>query len=495
MTNKGALGLNQMAEAKQFKRSLNLMDATMLVSGSMIGSGIFIVSADIARTVGSAGYLLLVWVITGLITVVAALSYGELAGMMPKAGGQYVYLQRAYNPLVGFLYGWTVFMVIQTGVIAAVAVAFAKFTSVFIPAVSTDNILFSIGSIHISGGQLFAIASIVFLTSINKDGIKNGKLIQTIFTSTKLLALFGLIIAGIVIGMKSGLGSLNFTNAWDASQVNSEGTSSSLFGFPLVLAIGVAMIGSLFSSDAWNNVTFIAGEIKDPKRNIPLSLFFGTLIVTVIYVLANVAYLFLLPLKGDPAAMDVAGRGIQFAINDRVGTAAASMIFGSTSVYIMAGLIMVSTFGCNNGLILSGARLFYAMGKDGLFFKKAATLNKNDVPGYALTIQCIWASVLCLSGTYGDLLEYSTFASLIFYIITIAGVFILRRKEPDTERPYKAFGYPVVPMLYIITAFAICVDLLVFKTKSTGMGLLIVCLGIPIYYLLMKRSRNRETIS
>lgn len=474
-------------EENKFKRTLGLLDSTMIVAGSMIGSGIFIVSADIARTVGSAGYLLLVWVITGIITITAALSYGELAGMMPEAGGQFVYLKRAYNSLIGFLYGWTVFTVIQTGVIAAVAVAFAKFTAVFLPFFSTDNILVDLGFITISAAQMLAIASICLLTYINSRGIRTGKSIQTFFTSTKLIALFSLIVIGIGFAFGKHTLAENFTAPWTAEVYDAEtGLFSMISGGTLVAAIGVAMIGSLFSSDAWNNVTFIAGEIKDPKKNIPLSLFLGTTIVTVLYVLANIAYLALLPVKGDPAGTDELARGIMFATNDRVGTAAASMIFGDVAAYIMAALIMVSTFGCNNGLILSGARVYYAMAKEGLFFKKAEQLNSNDVPGYALAIQCVWASLLCLSGTYGDLLEYSTFASLVFYIITIAAVFVLRRKAPDAERPYKAFGYPVIPALYIIAALAICIDLLVLRPKSTGFGLLIVLIGLPVYFLRKK---------
>jgi APA family basic amino acid/polyamine antiporter len=468
------------------QKSLGLFDATMIVAGSMIGSGIFIVSADMSRTIGSPGILLLLWLITGLVTVVAALSYGELAGMMPKAGGQYVYIQKAYGSLIGFLYGWTVFMVIQTGVIAAVAVAFAKFTSVFIPSLSTNNILFSVGPKDISAAQLLAICCIVFLTAISCTGIKNGKLIQRIFTSTKLLALLALIVIGIAVGLNSDAIAQNFSNMWQASSTtNNNGVVSqvSLTGFALLAAMGVAMVGSLFSSDAWNNVTFIAGEIREPKKNIPRSLFFGTLIVTILYILANVAYLCLLPLHGDPAGSDVASRGIQFATDDRVGTAAASMIFGNAAVYMMAALIMISTFGCNNGLILSGARVYYAMAKDGLFFRKAAELNKKGVPQFGLIVQCIWASLLCVSGTYGNLLDYATFASLMFYIITIGGLFILRKKEPDTERPYKAFGYPIIPSIYIIVALAICIDLLIYKPEFTWPGLIIVLLGVPFYFL------------
>ncbi|WP_019989688.1 APC family permease [Rudanella lutea] len=474
-------------EKTEFKRSLGLTDSTLIVSGSMIGSGIFIVSADMARNLGSSGWLLMLWVMTGVLTVSAALSYGELAGMMPKAGGQYVYIGRAYGKLLGFVYGWTVFTVIQTGTIAAVAVAFTKFTAVFIPALNPELAFFTMGKIKISLGSLYAIGSLVFLTWLNNQGVQSGKVIQNIFTSAKLVALFGVILLGIGVGLSDGTLSANFQNAWAASSTSPDGSVVPLAGMALLLAFGVSMIGSLFSADAWNNVTFIAGEIKNPRRNIPLALFFGTLIVTVIYALANVAYLSMLPLKGSPEAADVLGRGIQFAEYDRVATAAVSTIFGDVAVAIMAVLIMISTFGCNNGLILAGARLYYAMAKDGLFIKQAATLNKNSVPSTALWLQCLWASLLCLSGTYGDLLDYCTFTSLLFYIVTIGGLFILRRKEPEAERPYRAFGYPLVPALYIIAGTAICVILLMEKTFNTGMGLLIAGLGVPVFYFTQRR--------
>ncbi|TAE33591.1 MAG: amino acid permease [Cytophagales bacterium] len=469
-------------EKTEFKRSLGLTDSTLIVSGSMIGSGIFIVSADMARNLGSSGWLLMIWVMTGVLTVSAALSYGELAGMMPKAGGQYVYIQRAFGRLTGFVYGWTVFTVIQTGTIAAVAVAFTKYSAVFVPALNPENAFFTLGSIKISLGSLYAISSVVLLTWLNSRGVQSGKLIQNVFTSAKLAALFGVILLGIGVGMSSDTLSLNFQNAWQATTTSADGSILPLAGMGLLLAFGTSMIGSLFSADAWNNVTFIAGEIKNPRRNIPLALFFGTLIVTVIYALANVSYLSLLPLKGTPGGADVLTQGIQFAEYDRVATAAVSTIFGNTAVVIMAALIMVSTFGCNNGLILAGARLYYAMAKDGLFIKQAATLNQNQVPATALWLQCIWASLLCLSGRYGDLLDYCTFASLIFYMITIAGLFRLRQTEPNTERPYRAFGYPLVPALYVGATLLICVILLYTKTFNTGMGLLIAGLGIPVFY-------------
>ncbi len=458
----------------EFKRSLGLMDAVMLVSGSMIGSGIFIVTAGMTRDLGSAGWLMLAWLVAGLLTVMAALSYGELSGMMPKAGGQYVYIQRAFGQLTAFLYGWTVFTVIQTGVIAAVAVAFAKFTAVFVPALDPQNILLDLGFLKISAAQLFAIGSILLLTWFNTRGVKDGKAVQTVFTLAKIIALLALILFGLYIGSGTGVLQENFQNMWSASQLLiKDGVESTipLSGMALLSALGVAMVGSLFSSDAWNNVTFIAGEIKEPQRNIPLSLFLGTLIVTALYILANVSYLALLPMHQ-----------IQTAVADRVGTAAAEVMFGDIGVYLMAGLIMISTFGCNNGLILAGGRLFYAMAKDGLFLKRAATLNGNSFPGFALWVQAIWASGLCLSGRYGDLLNYTTFASLLFYIVTIAGLFVLRRKEPNAERPYKAFLYPWLPALYIISALAFCANLLISTPVYTLAGLLIVSLGIPVYY-------------
>lgn len=476
-------------EKTEFNRSLSLLDSTLIVSGTMIGSGVFIVSADMARNLGSAGWLLALWVLTGVLTVAAALSYGELAGMMPKAGGQYVYIQRSYNRLTGFVYGWTVFAVIQTGTIAAVAVAFTKYSAVFMPALGPDNVLIALGSVKITLGSLYAIASLVLLTWLNSRGVQSGKLIQNVFTSAKLIALLGLIVVGIAVGLNSGLLTTNLRDAWDASTTSADGITLPLTGLALVLAFGTSMVGSLFSADSWNNVTFIAGEIKDPRRNIPLALFLGTLIVTSIYFLANVSYLSLLPLKGSPAATDIIGRGIQFAEADRVATAAVSTLFGNIAVAFMAGLIMISTFGCNNGLILAGARLYYAMAKDGLFLKQASHLNENAVPARALWLQCIWASILCLSGKYGDLLDYCTFASLLFYIVTIGGLFRLRRKEPDAARPYRAFGYPLVPALYMVAGLTICAILLYTKTFNTGMGLLIAGLGIPIYWL-TTRSNN-----
>jgi APA family basic amino acid/polyamine antiporter len=473
----------------ELKRSLGLIDATSLVAGSMIGSGIFLVTAAMARDVGSAAWILVIWLVTGLLTMSAALSYGELAGMMPNAGGQYVYIQRAYGKLISFLYGWTVFTVIQTGVIAAVAVAFANYSAVFFPAL--ENEIFRIGdNFTFTNKQILAMFSIGLLTYINTKGVKNGKIIQLVFTSAKLIALFALIIFGLYVGFHTDTFATNFTNMWDASKtvLNDNGTLTitKLSGVALLGAMGATIINSLFSSDAWNNVTFIAGEIKDPKKNIPRSLFLGTLIVTVIYILANVAYLALLPLHGTPDG-SITQHGIMFASQDRVGAAAASVIMGNIGVFVMAGLIMVSTFGCNSGLILSGGRLFYAMAKDALFFKQAGELNAHDVPAKALWFQCAWACILCVSGRYSDLLTYSTFASLLFYLLTIGGLFILRKKEPNTDRPYKAFGYPVIPILYIVITAAICFTLLIYDTRNTGLGLFIVALGIPVYYMFLNK--------
>ncbi len=460
----------------EFKRSLGLLDGVMLVAGSMIGSGIFIVTADMMRQLGTPAWVLLAWVVSGVLTVLAALAYGELAGMMPKAGGQYVYIQRAFGKLTAFMYGWTVFTVIQTGLIAAVAVAFAKYTAVLFPALGAENILLDVGGLQVNATQVIAIASIVVLTAFNVRGVENGKALQTSFTLAKILALLALIVLGLWVASGSGVLSANFSSGWQARgfSLAADGTETwtPLFGAALASAFGVALVGSLFSSDAWNNVTFIAGEIDRPQRNVPLSLLLGTGIVTVLYLLANVAYLALLP-----------NEDIAHADADRVGAAAAAVIFGNKGALIMAGLIMVSTFGCNNGIILSGGRLYYAMARDGLFFRRAGELNKAGVPGFALWVQCIWASLLCLSGRYGDLLEYTMFASLLFYIVTIAGLFRLRRREPGTERPYRAWGYPVLPALYIIGAAAFCLNLLWSKPLYTGMGLGIVALGAGVYFI------------
>lgn len=473
-----------MTDQKEFKPSLSLFDATMIVAGSMIGSGIFIVSADIVRHVGSAGWLIVVWLITGFMTLSAALSYGELSGMFPKAGGQYVYLKEAYNPLVGFLYGWSFFSVIQTGTIAAVGVAFAKFAGYFVPSLNMveENILFSVSGLNIYPAQLLAICLVIALTYINTRGIREGKLIQTTFTVSKLLALFGLIVCGFLFVEVN-----HWTDNWStgfisqSALINEEGqiTWSAIGGITLLGAIAASMTGSIFSSDAWNNVTFIAGEIKNPKRNIGLSLFFGTLLVTIIYVSANLMYLYVMPMDQ-----------ITKPEEDRLAVAAASIIFGAAGRSIIAVLIMVSTFGCLNGLILAGARVYYTMAQDGLFFKKAGELNQNSVPQWALWSQAVVGSILCLSGKYGQLLDMVSFVVVIFYVLTIIGIFILRRKRPDLERPYKAVGYPFLPLVYILMGLTFCFLLILFKPEYTWPGLIITLLGIPIYFIAVKSNRS-----
>lgn len=463
-------------EKVAFSRSLGLLDATMVVVGSMIGSGIFIVSADITRNVGSAGWLLLIWVLTGLLTLTAALSYGELSSMYPRAGGQYVYLKEAFNPLVGFLYGWSFFAVIQAGSIAAVGVAFSKFAAYIFPGLSERHILVSIGFLPISAAQVTSILLIVFLTYINTRGVKEGKWIQTIFTLAKIVALFGLILFGLILAARKDIILANWRTGFSLGQLDAGGHILPYTGLAALSAIAASMVGSLFSSDSWNNVTFIAGEIKRPERNIGLSLFLGTLIVTAIYVAMNLMYTMVMPL-----------RAIAFAENDRVGVAASQQIFGDKGTLGIAFLLMVSTFGCNNGLILSGARVYYTMAKDGLFFRQVGILNRNAVPGKALWMQCIWASVLCLSGKYGELLQYVIFVVLIFYILTIIGIFRLRKSKPYLARPYRAIGYPVLPMVYIVLASSICILLFIYKPAFTWPGLGIVLLGIPIYYFVRGR--------
>jgi APA family basic amino acid/polyamine antiporter len=488
-------------ENNGFKPSLGAFDATMIVAGSMIGSGIFIVSADIMRNVGSAGWLVVVWLITGFMTLTAALSYGELSAMFPKAGGQYVYLKESYNPLLGFLYGWSFFSVIQTGTIAAVGVAFSKFAGYFFPGLEMNdaNILFQFhysgafhfhnvpistkiletGAINIYPAQLVSILLIIVLTYINTKGVKGGKLIQSTFTVTKLLSLFGLIGFGFLLASKASIWNANWQDAWSMKQIATDAGTTPIFGVAILGAIAASMVGSIFSSDAWNNVTFIAGEIKNPKRNIGLSLFLGTLIVTVIYIAANLMYLSVLPLNE-----------IANAPSDRVAVAASNVIFGNIGTYVIAVMIMISTFGCNNGLILAGARVYYTMAQDGLFFKKAGTLNKNSVPAWALWAQCIVAGLLCLSGKYGDLLDMVSFIVVIFYILTIIGIFILRKKRPEMERPYKAFGYPILPAIYILMGTCFCVLLIIYKPNFTWPGLIITLIGIPLYYIAL---RNQKT--
>ncbi|HEY7530657.1 MAG TPA: amino acid permease [Gemmatimonadota bacterium] len=478
----------------EFKRGLGLYDSTMIVVGSMIGSGIFIVSAQMARQIGSPGWLLVAWLLTGVLTVTAALSYGELAAMMPRAGGQYVYLREAFSPLWGFLYGWTLFLVIQTGTIAAVAVAFARFTGVLVPGLAEDRYL--IPPIHLTGryalslstAQLLALLMIALLTWTNTRGLDWGKLVQNVFTTTKTGALLALIVIGTLIGRNAEAVQANFGALWavrDAEAIAAGLSAAVPYG--MFVAICVAMVGSLFSSDAWNNITFTAGEVRDPRRNIPLSLALGTGIVTLLYLLANVAYLSTLTLEG-----------IQTAPADRVGTAALESIWPGVGAGVMAVAIMISTFGCNNGLILAGARAYYAMARDGLFFDRAGRLNAARVPAWGLALQGIWTGFLVLprvynpetgayGNLYGDLLEYVISAALMFYILTIAGIFRLRRTRPAAERPYRAFGYPVVPVLYILGAATILFVLFVYRPSTTWPGLVIVLLGLPVY--LLRRGR------
>jgi APA family basic amino acid/polyamine antiporter len=466
-------------QEKHFHRSLTLLDGTLIVIGSMIGSGIFIVGADITRNVGSAGWIIAVWILTGIMTITAAVSYGELSGMFPKAGGQYVYLKESYNKLIGFLYGWSFFAVIQTATIAAVAIAFAKFSGYFFPALNLtdDNLIFQTGFLKIYNAHLIAILVIVLLTYINSRGVKSGKWIQLVFTLSKLIALFGLIVFGFLLA-KHSFFSENLLTGFHAQKVLEDKTTwQDISGVTLLGAIAAAMVGSVFSSDAWNNVTFVAGEIKNPQRNIGLSLFLGTLLVTILYVTTNLMYLNVLPLKE-----------IAFPQEDRLAVAAANAIFGENGRFAIAALIMISTFGCNNGLILAGARVYHTMAQDGLFFKKAGELNKAGVPQWALWAQCVVASLLCLSGRYGDLLDMISFVVVLFYVLTIAGIFILRKKMPNAQRPYKAFGYPFLPALYILMGLAFCILLICFKSEYTWPGLIIVLLGIPIYYFIQKRN-------
>jgi basic amino acid/polyamine antiporter, APA family len=464
-----------MENPHQFKPSLKLLDATMIVAGSMIGSGIFIVSADITRNVGSSGWLMLVWLITGFMTITAAVSYGELSAMYPKAGGQYVYLKEAYNPLMGFLYGWSFFSVIQTATIAAVAVAFAKFTAYLFPYFSEDIIVVNASVFTISRAQLLSILVIVLLTYINTRGVESGKRIQTTFTSLKLISLFGLIVFGL-IAFQPEVWHTNWQQAWQLRPMNGDGSLGSYSTFAALGAVAAAMVGSIFSSDSWNNVTFIAGEVKNPQRNIGLSLFLGTGIVTAIYLLTNVMYTAVLPLHS-----------IATSEKDRVAVTASQIIFGQAGTIIIAIMIMVSTFGCNNGIILAGARVYYTMAKDDLFFKKAATLNEKQVPAYALWLQCIFACAWSLSGKYGQLLDMISFVVVGFYMLTIAGIFILRKKRPNLHRPYKAVGYPWLPLLYIAMGLSFCILLILFKPAFTWPGLIITLLGVPIYYLINKK--------
>jgi len=472
------------------QKRVNLFDGISIVAGAMIGSGIFIVSADIARNVGSPGWLLVVWLITGIITLIGAISYGELASMMPHVGGQYVYLKEAYHPLIGFLFGWTTFLVIQCGSIAAVAVAFAKFSGVLFPWISEKNILFNLGPMKINSTMIIAIAMISFLTWLNTRGIVTGKTVQNFFSSTKVIALFGFIAIGFLATKSINSLEINKEVFWQASRIGPGNQAIPLVGFALIAAIGTALVGSLFSADAWYNITYLSGEVINPKRNVPLSLFFGTLLVSVIYLLTNYVYIKILPLSGSPDGSDVLSRGIQYATDDRVATSAMSVVFGNYAAIIMAIFIMISTFGCNHGLIMAGPRVYYAMAKDGLFFRKVGEINKSGVPGFAIVVQGIWSVLLCLSGTYSNLLDYVIFAVLIFFTLTIMSIFILRVKRPDIPRPYKAFGYPVIPSIYILTTVSILIILLIYKPGYTFPGLGIVLLGIPVFYLWRKKIRN-----
>ncbi len=475
-----------------FKRTLGTLDATMVVAGSMIGSGIFIVSHDIARETNHPVLMLLVWAVTGVLTLIAALTYGELAGMMPQAGGQYVYLREAFGPLAGFLYGWTLFAVIQTGTIAAVAMAFAKFTAVLFPTLGESTIVVSTGLFRsaeasstssspgwsISAAQLVAIGSILFLTWLNTRGVQTGRLVQNTFTVTKVLALVLLIIVGLLFGTQL--------------QTNMVQPLPTIQWTTLLPLIAVAMVGSIFSSDAWNNITFIAGEVRQPERTIPRGLLYGVVLVTALYLSANVAYLNLLPFGSNPASNEES-LSIMHAPSERVGTAAMHVLLGSTGAVVMAVLIMVSTFGCNNGLILAGARAYWAMAKDKVFFAGAGELTSRQVPSKGLWIQAVWACALCLSGSYGDLLDYVVFAVLIFYVLSVLAVFRLRRTRPDVPRPVKAFGYPILPGVYVILAMGICGALLQHKPNYTWPGLIIVALGVPVYYVWRTVNAQRAT--
>ena len=491
------------AGASAFVRSLGLLDATMLVVGSMVGSGIFIVSADIARQVRSPGLLLVVWLVTGVLTVIGALCYGELAAAMPTAGGQYVYLREAFGPLWGFLYGWTMLLVIQTATIAAVAIAFAKFTGVLIPWFSSSAWLWQIGTfgpyrlwfgelgpytVGLNTQNLLAILSIIVLTWVNLRGIRTGALVQNVLTLTKTSALVGVILLGIAFATDTAL-TANFGHFWEPVQPGTGVGGKDWLG--LLTVIGVAMVGSLFAADAWNNVTFVAGEVKDPERNLPRSLALGTGLVITLYLLANLAYLCVLPLRGTPEGATVLDRGIQFAAEDRVATAVAEVAFGHSGGVLMALAVMISTFGCNNGLILAGARIYYAMARDHVFFSSVGALNRHRSPALALLVQGAWASVLCLSGTYGQLLDFLIFSVLLFYILTIGGIFVLRRTRPGMARPYKTWGYPVLPVVYIVMALFIEIQLLRYKPQYTWPGLILVLLGMPVYWVWKKATEKR----
>jgi len=503
---------NEGAGAPHFVQGMGLFSATAIVMGSMIGSGIFIVSADMSRTLGSPALLIGAWLVTAVMTIIGALSYGELAAMMPKVGGQYVYLREALGPLWGFLYGWTLFLVIQTGTIAAVGVAFGKFLGVFIPSVSQTNWIWHIAhvppipvgpivlgnmDIGLNTANLSAIIIITLLTFTNTLGVKLGAAVQNVFTSAKVLALLGVVLVGLVaknataIANNFGAGWSNFWAgaSWSTMHPVQVGVGGPTAWVGALTVLAVVQVGSLFSADAWNNVTFTAGEIRSPKRNLPLSLALGTGVVLALYLLCNFVYLSVLPMYGTADAITVAGRGIMFASQDRVATAVMEVAFGSIGAKLMAAAILISTFGCINGMLLAGARVYYAMSKDGLFFQSVGKLNpKSNTPVNSLWVQWAWTCLLCLSGSYGQLLDYVIFAVLLFYVLTIVGLFVLRRTQPDTPRPYRAFGYPVLPGLYIVMALWICGVLLRYKPQYTWPGLILVLFGLPVYFLTMRKT-------
>jgi APA family basic amino acid/polyamine antiporter len=495
---------------KELVKGLGLTSATMLVMGSMIGSGIFIVSAEISREVDSPALLLGAWLVAGFMTIVCALSYGELAAMMPRAGGQYVYLRESLGPLWGFLYGWTLFLVIQTGTIAAVAVAFGKFLGVFFPSISSSHWIlhfWKVPAVHLgpmvlgnmdvglSTQNLVAVLMVIALSVINIFGVKTGALIQNVFTTAKVSALLGLVMLGLFIGRNAQALAANFSgNFWHNAGLSAQHAVQVGVGGPIVMVgtltiLAVAQVGSLFSADAWNNVTFTAGEVRNPSRNLPLSLALGTGVVIALYIGCNIIYLNVLPLNGISNGATILERGIKYATEDRVATAVLSQMFGSLGGVLMAIAIMLSSFGCSNGMILAGARVYYAMAKDGLFFKNVAKLHPTyKTPAVSLMVQMVWTCLLCISGSYGQLLDYVVFAILVFYILTIIGLFVLRRTRPNAERPYRAFGYPVLPAIYVAMALFIDIVLLRYKPQFTWPGLIIVLLGIPVYFAWSKRA-------
>jgi APA family basic amino acid/polyamine antiporter len=503
------------ANAPGLVQTLGLFSSTAIVAGSMIGSGIFLVDADIARVTNSPALFLMAWVVTAIMTLIAALSYGELAAMMPKAGGQYVYLRESLGPLWGFLYGWTLFLVIQTGTIAAVCVAFGKFLGVFFPTISTTHWLWHIAhvpavkvgpmvlgnmEIGVNTANLTGMIIAIALAIVNVFGVRLGALIQNVFTSAKAFSLAALVVLAFTVGRNATAWNANFgaglsefwkNSSWSTLHPVQVGIGGPIVLVNLLVILAVVQVGSLFSADAWNNITFTAGEVKNPKRNIPLSLILGAGFVLTVYFFASLAYLLVLPMHGDPNGTTALARGLQYASEDRVGTAALEVIFHSGGAYLMAAAILVSTFGCANGMSLAGARVYYAMSQDGLFFKSVGKLHpRYRTPAAGLMVQAAWTAVLCVSGSYGQLLDYIIFAVLVFYILTIVGLFVLRFKQPDAPRPYKALGYPVLPAIYIVMATWICVVLLRYKPQYTWPGLVLVLLGIPVYIFWSRRSAS-----